>query len=69
MFQRNVGGVDRIVRLSVGVLALGAGLFLLEGGALRVGAIIVGLLGLVTGSVSFCPAYLPFRFSTRHNRA
>ncbi len=68
MLQQNVGGVDRTVRLLVGVVALLAGLFLLSGG-LKVVAIVVGLLGLVTGSVRFCPAYLPFRFSTRRRQA
>ena len=68
MLQQNVGGVDRKVRLAVGAVALVAGLFLLSGG-FKLVAIVVGLLGLVTGSVRFCPAYLPFGFSTRRKQA
>ncbi len=69
MLERNVGGIDRIVRLAGGGLLFIAGLLLLPGGTLRLVALVAGALGLVTGSVGFCPAYLPFGFSTKRHDA
>ena len=66
MIVRNVGGLDRAVRLAVGVVLLPAGLFLLQSGQdLRWIAIVLGLMGLVSGLSGFCPLYIPFGFSTR----
>ena len=54
----NVGGLDRIVRIVIGVVILGAGCYYKSWWGL------VGLLPLLTGIVRFCPAYLPFGLST-----
>ena len=67
MFKRNVGILDRIVRVTLGTVFLPSGLFLLrglQGNAL--GLVIVGLgsIGLVTGLTGFCPLYIPFGIST-----
>jgi hypothetical protein len=56
--KTNVGGFDRIVRILLGLALLGAGL------AFKSWWGLVGLLPLVTGTVRFCPAYLPFGLST-----
>jgi hypothetical protein len=50
----NVGSVDRIVRIVLGLAILSL-LFLLEGGARWWG--LVGLVPLLTGLISWCPAY------------
>ncbi len=63
MFKQNVGGIDRVVRIALGVLMAIIGLFVLKGTAGTVVGI-VGLIPLVTGLVGFCPLYLPFKFST-----
>ena len=58
----NIGSIDRTVRVTAG-LAILALFFVLEG-SLRWWAL-AGLLPLVTGLVGWCPAYVPFGFSTR----
>jgi Protein of unknown function (DUF2892) len=59
--KANVGGVDRALRILVG-LGLLSLLFLLEGSARWWG--LVGLVPLATGTFRVCPAYLPFGLST-----
>ena len=59
--ERNVGGVDRGVRIAVGLALLSLAL-LLEGDARWWG--LVGLLPLATGAIGWCPAYLPFGIRT-----
>ena len=52
--QTNVGGIDRILRIVVGIAVL-ALFFVLEGNA-RYWAV-VGLVPLLTGLFSTCPLY------------
>ncbi|MDW8361981.1 MAG: DUF2892 domain-containing protein [Myxococcales bacterium] len=54
----NVGGVDRAVRVVVGAGLVGWALF---GGPVWAWA---GVIPLATGLLGWCPAYLPFRWST-----
>jgi hypothetical protein len=56
---QNVGGIDRILRILVGLAVIGWGLYAQN----WLGAI--GLVPLVTGLINWCPAYLPFGLSTR----
>ena len=58
---RNVGGIDRVLRIVVG-LGLLSLLFLLDGGARWWG--LVGILPLATGLFSTCPAYTVVGIST-----
>ena len=57
--KANVGGIDRILRIAVGALlivlaALG-----------MIGAWgYIGIVPVLTGLFRFCPAYLPFGWST-----
>lgn len=64
MFTFNVGTVDRVVRIIAGLVLIWLGFFALSG---AVGIIlgIVGLLPLLTGLMGWCPAYLPFKISTK----
>jgi hypothetical protein len=55
----NVGTVDRIVRIIAGLCLIGATL----AGFIGVWGWI-GIVLLLTGTFRFCPAYLPFGFST-----
>ena len=57
----NVGGVDRTVRIILGIVLLSL-FFVLEGNARWWGLLGVGLLA--TGLLRFCPAYLPFGIRT-----
>lgn len=55
----NVGGIDRALRVLVGIVLLS---LVFVGPQTAWGWI--GLLPLVTGLVGFCPAYLPFGIKT-----
>jgi hypothetical protein len=59
--ERNVGDVDRTVRMIAGVILLSL-VFLLDGNARWWG--LLGLLPLVTGLLGWCPAYVPFGIKT-----
>lgn len=56
--QHNVGGVDRALRIIVGLAIIAAGFYFQSWwGA-------VGVIPLLTGSLGWCPAYLPFGISS-----
>lgn len=55
----NVGGIDRILRIAVGVALILATLF----GAIGAWGWL-GVVPLATGLFGFCPAYLPFGLRT-----
>jgi len=59
--MKNMGNVDRIVRVIIG-LGLLSLLFILDGNARFWG--LIGIIPLVTGLVGICPLYLPFGFKT-----
>jgi hypothetical protein len=60
--KKNVGRLDRTLRIAVGSGLLLAGLFLTKNGSWFVG---IGLAILVVGLIGFCPVYFPFGISTR----
>jgi len=62
MLAKNVGGIDRILRIVVG-LALIAGFFLNSEGSWRV-LYLIGIVPLLTGIFQTCPAYRLFGLST-----
>jgi len=60
----NVGGIERPVRIVVGIGALGIGAF---GGLPPVGtgmALVVGAIALVTGAIGYCPLWTVFGINT-----
>ncbi|MDR5651338.1 YgaP family membrane protein [Ruixingdingia sedimenti] len=66
MFQTNVGTIDRIVRIVVG-LALILGFFLDTDARYR-WLYLLGILPLLTGLLSTCPAYSLLGISTCRTR-
>lgn len=62
MFKTNVGGIDRILRIVVG-LALLAGFFLNADAPLR-WLYLIGIVPLATGLLSTCPLYSILGLST-----
>lgn len=56
--KRNVGSVDRIIRVALGLAIGGAGL------ALHSWLGLIGLVPIATALIGRCPAYLPFGIST-----
>lgn len=61
--KANVGGLDRWLRIMVGLALIFAGIFLFKGTAGYV-SIIVGIIPLITGLVGYCPLYRLFGWST-----
>ncbi len=60
----NVGGIERPIRIVVGVIALGIGAF---AGLPPVGsgiALAVGAIALVTGAIGFCPLWTVLGINT-----
>ncbi len=67
MFKKNVGGLDRTVRLIVGVALILIGLLPLggwRGNSAGIDIALFGLVPLMTGLVGFCALYVPFGIST-----
>ena len=56
--KANVGGIDRILRIIVGLGILGAGYYFKSWWGL------IGIVPLVTAFIRWCPAYLPFGLNT-----
>ena len=56
--KHNVGGIDRGLRILVGLAIVGAGIYFKS----YWGAI--GLIPVFTGLIGWCPAYLPFGMSS-----
>ena len=59
--KKNVGQLDRTIRLILGV-ALLALYFVFDGGAKWIS--LLGVVFILTALVNFCPLYLPFGIST-----
>uniref|UniRef100_UPI0032180272 YgaP family membrane protein n=1 Tax=uncultured Draconibacterium sp. TaxID=1573823 RepID=UPI0032180272 len=56
--KRNVGSVDRLLRIVVGILIAIAGVVFNSWWGL------IGIVPLATGLFNFCPLYIPFNIST-----
>ena len=63
MFATNVGGVDRVLRIIVG-LALIAWFFMDQGTGFWHWAKLIGIVPLATGLMSSCPLYSILGLST-----
>ena len=62
--KKNLGTTDRILRLTAAAIFA---ILLLTNAVSGLMAVLLGVLAItfvVTSSVSFCPLYLPFKFST-----
>ena len=58
MIKENVGGVDRTLRIIIGAVLIGIGLWYLSWwGA-------IGVVLMLTALLGWCPVYLPFGVST-----
>jgi len=64
--NKNVGGIDRTVRLIAGSALILAGALLMKGNTL---VIAIGLAMIVIGLVGFCPIYVPFGITTLKRRS
>ena len=60
----NVGGIERPIRIVLGILLIGIGAF---AGLPPIGtgiALVIGTIALVTGTIGFCPAWSLFGINT-----
>jgi len=68
IFRRNVGGIDRLVRIGAGITLASVGLIQMSrghGGGLFA---LLGIFVLVMAGIGFCPFYAPFGISTARAR-
>jgi len=56
--KANIGTADRVIRVIVGLVILALGIIFRSWWGL------IGLLPILTASIRFCPAYVPFGFTT-----
>ena len=63
----NVGGVDRSIRVVVGLVLIGLGYSSLLTGGAAVAAYIAGAIAIITGVFRFCPAYMLLGIKTNSN--
>ena len=61
--KKNMGLLDRRIRIVVGLLIIAAGIYFNTWWGL------VGVVFLATSLISWCPLYLPFGLSTRKKSA
>jgi len=62
--NKNVGGFDRILRVVVGLVLIA----LATTGTVGAWGYI-GIVPILTGAIGWCPAYLPFGFSSCKTRS
>lgn len=64
--ERNVGGIDRIARIVVGLVLIGLAFSDALGATHTIGGWgWIGIIPLVTGLLSWCPLYLPIGLNTK----
>ncbi len=61
----NEAGLDRVIRVIVGIILLALGWAGVVTGGAGVFLKIIGFVPLITGLVGWCPLYAVLRFSTR----
>jgi hypothetical protein len=66
--SQNVGSIDRVIRLAVGVLLVAAAVGGAMAAPLLYVAWVVAAILLITGATGFCPLYALLGVSTAGNR-
>ncbi len=62
-YIQNMGVLDRVLRISIGIILMVTGLLLVME-TVGVVLIILSNILIVTGVTGFCPGYIPFGIST-----
>ncbi len=62
--EKNVGVIDSNIRIILGIIFLGIGLFSQLGIGLKIGAFAVGAIALATSFIRFCPLWKVLGIST-----
>jgi hypothetical protein len=63
---KNVGGIERGIRLVIGVGLLALAFFHVIAGPAAIVAYILGAIALITGLVRYCPAWSIIGINTSH---
>ncbi len=66
MLENNVGGVDKTVRIVLGMVLLVAGLFVKGGGLGQWFLFLLAAIAFVTAFLGFCPLNKLLRIDTSH---
>jgi hypothetical protein len=62
---KNMGTIDRVIRTILAVIVI---VLYLTGQISGIAAIVLGVIAVIflaTSAIGFCPAYYPFKFSTK----
>ncbi|MCK9579885.1 MAG: DUF2892 domain-containing protein [Methanoregula sp.] len=62
--EKNVGTVDRVVRIIVGIAFLAGFALNMVAAPLSYLVVLIGIIALVTGAIGTCPAYSVIGIST-----
>ncbi len=55
--SHNVGGIERGIRVTIGIVLLGSAFFHVLTGVLGIVAYVVGGIAVLTGLIAYCPAW------------
>jgi len=66
--KQNLGGVDRGIRIVMGVALVLVGLLVPMGGTVRIVCFLAGLIAILTGLLGFCGLYTLLGIDTRRRR-
>ncbi|MEJ2720156.1 MAG: DUF2892 domain-containing protein [bacterium] len=66
--KKNMGAADRLIRILIAIVIAILYFTNVIGGALAIILGIIAVVFLLTSLVGRCPAYLPFKLSTRKER-
>ena len=64
----NVGGLDRVIRVVIGLVLIALGLFHVLTGTSALVACVVAAIAIITGVVRFCPAWAMFGINTTRSK-
>ena len=60
--RKNIGKLDRGLRTTLGIIVLALGIYYQSWWG------VIGLVLLVTATISWCPIYAPFKLSTKRSK-
>lgn len=63
--KKNVGKLDTLLRLFLGFALIVAYLIHFTEGVVGIVLALLGLVLILTGTIGFCPLYLPFNINTK----
>jgi len=62
--KKNMGALDRIIRIILAVAGAGVVYSHMVEGALAIVIGVIAVIFILTAAIGFCPLYIPFKIST-----